>query len=276
MGIYLKDVTLVRNAGTPWETRVLDSITLHVRPGEAVCLMGDSGAGKSSLLKVMAGLLPPSGGSYENKLGAPPGLVFQEPHRGFFAASVWEEVAYGPENTARPAWEVKRRTKEALLRVDVTRDLWDKSPFRLSGGEQRRVALASVLALEPKALLLDEPNIGMDRFGRETLNRLIYEERKRRNNLVVIASHDPELLFKLTDRVIFLRQGRIALDAAWSAWRNLIDHLPQHGGQLPVGLEALAKLAQENVITEQEIGSPDAVVRVLRRIWGEKCRNGRS
>lgn len=276
MGIYLKDVTLVRNAGTPWETRVLDSITLHVRPGEAVGLMGDSGAGKSSLLKVMAGLLPPSGGSYENKLGAPPGLVFQEPHRGFFAASVWEEVAYGPENTARPAWEVKRRTKEALLRVDVTRDLWDKSPFRLSGGEQRRVALASVLALEPKALLLDEPNIGMDRFGRETLNRLIYEERKRRNNLVVIASHDPELLFKLTDRVIFLRQGRIALDAAWSAWRNLIDHLPQHGGQLPVGLEALAKLAQENVITEQEIGSPDAVVRVLRRIWGEKCRNGRS
>jgi len=276
MGIYLKDITLVRNAGTPWETKVLDSVSLQIRPGRAVGLVGNSGAGKSSLLRVIAGLTPVTGGSYENRLGKPVGLVFQEPHRGFFAASVWDEVAYGPESLGCPVDEVKRRTSEALSRVKLPPVLWDKSPFRLSGGEQRRLALATALAMAPKALLLDEPTIGLDRFGREMLYCLIREERRRQDHLVVIASHDPELLFSLTDELILLHRGKLVFHASWSAWREFAGVLTSYGARLPAALQAIAKLPEDYGLKGQEIGTPEAALHALKLLWKGRCKHGRT
>ncbi len=157
MEINLKDVSVVFSRTGDQHFKALNKISFLFKQGETVALMGPTGSGKSTLLRVMAGLIKPTSGqlSLSGDLQSVI-LSIQEPHRGFFAATVREEVAFGPENLRLSQSEVKERTKWALTAVELPKEKWEVPPFLLSGGEQRRVALASVLAMKPQILLLDE------------------------------------------------------------------------------------------------------------------------
>src|SRR5690554_4902920 len=188
--IKLLDVSVNYHSGTAWQTQALAGVNLSVREGEEVALVGPTGSGKSTLLRVAAGLLLPEKGKVEAPQEAGVALSIQEPQRGFFASTVWEEVSFGPENLDLPAAGVRERVRWALRVAGLPEEKWEVSPFSLSGGEQRRLALASVLSMRPRFLLLDEPSAGLDAPGKRDLTAVLRKLVKETGTALVLASHE--------------------------------------------------------------------------------------
>lgn len=265
MEINLEAISVVyTRAGEP-PRKALNRVGFSLKTGEAVALLGPIGSGKSTLLQVIAGLRKPTSGRISVRGQAGPiVLSIQEPHRGFFAATVREEVAFGPENLDLDPAEVTARVDWALTAVDLPRDKWEVSPLHLSGGEQRRVALASVLAMKPRFLLLDEPTIGLDGPGEEALRQILERIRKEAAIGLLIASHDPDFLYALTDRVLVLVDGVLKADTTWSDWAQKAETVAPDL-KLPFLLGLLRRLAAA--------GAPvDAAPATLADAWGELFR----
>ncbi len=248
MEINLKDVSVVFSRTGDQHFKALNKISFLFKQGETVALMGPTGSGKSTLLRVMAGLIKPTSGqlSLSGDLQSVI-LSIQEPHRGFFAATVREEVAFGPENLRLSQSEVKERTKWALTAVELPKEKWEVPPFLLSGGEQRRVALASVLAMKPQILLLDEPTIGLDGPGKQNLISLLKKINNELGVSLLIASHDPDFLFSLTRRVLLLDRGQLQMDTTWGALVKKTRELKKTGLELPLILRVLLQLKEKGV-----------------------------
>jgi energy-coupling factor transport system ATP-binding protein len=196
---------------------VLDSVDLEIREGESVGIVGRSGAGKTTLVTIAAGLLEPTAGRVTGPSGGPPapgeiGLVFQEPERGFFEETVLADVAFGPRNVGASLAGAEEAAREALRTVGLSPELFGgRAPETLSGGEARRAAIAAVLALGPRVLLFDEPTTGLDADGVERFRAVLAELRRRRRSYVVV-SHDLELLAEECERLLVLEDGRIVFD----------------------------------------------------------------
>ncbi len=225
MRLEAKSLTYIYGPGLPWEKKALDDVSFIVDPGEFLGLIGETGSGKSTLVQIMNGLLRPTSGQllidsvdvFDRKVDIgrirqQVGLIFQFPEHQLFAETVFEDVAFGPRNLRLNPDEVKDRVEEALLKVGLEPGRFrSRSPFSLSGGEKRLVAIAGVLAMRPNFLILDEVTAGLDPRGkREILTRLQLLHNNEQTTIIMV-SHDMDEIAALAERIIILKEGRIVL-----------------------------------------------------------------
>lgn len=223
MSIEVKNLVHVYHPGTPIETKALDGVSFQAGKGEWIAVVGHTGSGKSTLAQHLNGLLMATEGSVAvdglnvspgdrslRKVRQKVGLVFQYPEQQLFEETVFKEVSFGPRNWGFPPRDIQENVERSLSIAGIGRDLFDASPFRLSGGQKRRVAIASVLASEPDYLVLDEPTAGLDSRGRESLLALLTELRSLGKGIVHIT-HDIDLALNYADIVLVLDSGRSIL-----------------------------------------------------------------
>ncbi len=225
MAIILNQLNYIYGAGTAYEKHALKDIDMQIPDGQFIGLIGHTGSGKSTLIQHLNGLIKASsGGVYYNgcdiydkdfnkkELRSKVGLVFQYPEHQLFETTVLKDVQFGPKNLNLDPLEVDLRSYEALKVVGISEDLFDASPFELSGGQKRRVAIAGVLAMKPEVLILDEPTAGLDPRGRDEILDKIDKIHKERNITVILVSHSMEDVAKYVDRIIVMNKGCIAFD----------------------------------------------------------------
>lgn len=225
MSIKVNNVVYKYMPGTPFEKVALDNISLEIGSGEFIGLIGHTGSGKSTLIQQLNGLLKPTSGEiYINdmcitskganlkKIRQEIGLVFQYPEHQLFEETVYKDISFGPLNLGMSEETVLNRAKRALNIVGMDFEKYkDLSPFDLSGGQKRRVAIAGVLAMEPKILILDEPTAGLDPRGRDEILGKIKELHKEYNMTIILVSHSMEDVAKLADRLIVMHEGKIVM-----------------------------------------------------------------
>ncbi len=227
MPIIIDHLNCIYEAGTAMEVVALSDINLVIPDGQFVGLIGHTGSGKSSLVQHLNGLIKASGGTvYFNgediydedfdlkKLRSKVGLVFQYPEHQLFEVDVFSDVCYGPKNLGLSKKEVELRAYKALKMVGMDDDYFYQSPFDLSGGQKRRVAIAGVLAMEPEVLILDEPTAGLDPKGRDEILGLIKKLQTETGMTIILVSHSMEDVANYVDRIIVMSGGSVMLDGA--------------------------------------------------------------
>ena len=225
MSIKLEHINYVYGEGTAYEKHALKDINLEIPDGQFVGIIGHTGSGKSTLIQHLNGLIKATSGEiYYNgeniyadgysmkELRSHVGLVFQYPEYQLFEADVLSDVCFGPKNLGLPEEEVKARSLEALHQVGLKEKHYDKSPFDLSGGQKRRVAIAGILAMHPEVLILDEPTAGLDPKGRDDILDQIAKLHKERGITVILVSHSMEDVAKYVDRIIVMDHGCMKFD----------------------------------------------------------------
>ena len=223
--LEVKNLNYIYSVGTPFEHKALDNISFSVEPGEFIGIIGHTGSGKSTLMQQLNGLLKPTSGQVlldgediwsDKKLTRQArfrvGLVFQYPEYQLFEETVYRDIAFGPKNMGLDAQEIDRRVREAAGFVGLTPEQLEVSPFDLSGGQKRRVAIAGVIAMEPEVLILDEPTAGLDPVGRAEILGNIESYRRARNATIMMVSHSMEDVARLTDRLLVMNGSRLAMD----------------------------------------------------------------
>lgn len=222
MSITLDHVNYSYSVGSAYEKHALKDINLTIKDGEFIGLIGHTGSGKSTLIQHLNGLMKATSGTiyYNGKdiydkefnmreLRNKVGLVFQYPEHQLFETTVIKDVSFGPKNQGLSQLEVDLHSYEALRQVGIQDDLIDCSPFELSGGQKRRVAIAGVLAMRPEVLILDEPTAGLDPAGRDEILDQISKLHKERNITVILVSHSMEDVAKYVDRIIVMNKGEV-------------------------------------------------------------------
>ena len=244
--LEVKNLTYIYSVGTPFEHKALDDISFSVERGEFIGIIGHTGSGKSTLMQQLNGLLKPTSGTVlldgqdiwsDKKLTRQArfrvGLVFQYPEYQLFEETVYKDIAFGPKNMGLSAEEVDRRVREAAGFVGLTEQQLEVSPFDLSGGQKRRVAIAGVIAMEPEVLILDEPTAGLDPMGRSEILGNIQSYRKAKNATIMMVSHSMEDVARLTDRLLVMNGSKLAMDAPPAQVFTHAEELTQMGLNIP-------------------------------------------
>ncbi len=253
--IEIKNLTCTYSRGTPFELTALNNVSLALYEKQFVGLMGHTGSGKSSLIQHLNGLLTPTEGkvlwqgedvhaskkkTYELRFNV--GLVFQYPEYQLFEETVYEDIAFGPKNMKLDKAEIDRRVHEAARFTGVGEELLHKSPFELSGGQKRRVAIAGVIAMHPKLLILDEPTAGLDPGGcREILDNL-YEYHKESGTSILMVSHSMEEVANYADRIIVLDKKTVAMDGTPQEVFSRGEELREMGLDVPAVTDIAMRL----------------------------------
>lgn len=224
MSIKINHLTHVYNEGTTFEKIALDDVNLEIQTGEFIGLIGHTGSGKSTLIQHLNGIIYPTRGEIlldnENihkdkaklkEVRRRIGLAFQYPEYQLFEMTVYKDVAFGPTNLGWSKEKIHESVVAALEIVGISPDIYEKSPFELSGGQKRRVAIAGVLAMNPEVLILDEPTAGLDPKGRDEILAAIRKLHKERGITVILVSHSMEDVAKLVDRIIVMHRGQVAM-----------------------------------------------------------------
>lgn len=232
--------------GTPFERSAVEDMSFDVADGEFLGVIGHTGSGKSTLIQHLNGLLKPTSGKIllEGKdIWAEPkkirnvrfqvGLVFQYPEYQLFEETVYKDIAFGPANMGKTGDELDRCVREAARLVGIRDDQLEKSPFELSGGQKRRVALAGVLAMEPKVLILDEPTAGLDPAGRENLLANIRDYHRNKNGTVIMVSHSMEEVARNVDRILVLKSAHVLMQGTPKEVFSHADELLSAGLDVP-------------------------------------------
>ena len=239
--IRLKDVSYTYAKGTPFERTALFNVTLTIDNGEFVAIIGATGSGKSTLIQVMAGLLPADGVTSDGRIG----LVFQRPEDQLFEETVENEIAFAPKNFNCKPEEIDKKIETAMKQVGLPTEYKSVSPLRLSGGEKRRVAIASILSMEPDVLIIDEPAAGLDAQSKKKLLETI----KRLNEggtTIIMVTHDMDDAARLSKRVIVMCDGRVIADDAPRGVFKRSDLLTKAGLVRPTVMTILERLNIEN------------------------------
>lgn len=225
MSIKIENLTYIYNPKSPFETRALDKVSAEIKSGEFIGLIGHTGSGKSTLIQHLNGLIKPTSGKIIvngtditeksvklSDIRRKVGLVFQYPEHQLFEETVYKDIAFGPQNLGLSEAEVDERIREAMDLVKLPfDDLKDRSPFELSGGQRRRVAIAGVFAMKPEVLILDEPTAGLDPRTRDEILEEIKTMHDKYKSTVILVSHSMEDVAKLVERIIVMHRGTIAL-----------------------------------------------------------------
>ncbi len=246
MPIIIDHLTHEYETGTSVAVKALSDVNLVIKDGEFIGLIGHTGSGKSSLVQHLNGLLKPTSGTvYVNgedifdkdydrkKLRSKVGLVFQYPEHQLFEADVFSDVCYGPKNLGLDPKEVELRAYEALKKVGFEDDSFYVSPFDLSGGQKRRVAIAGVLAMKPEVLILDEPTAGLDPAGRDEILNLIRNMQRETGMTVILVSHSMDDVANYAKRIIVMEKGNVLLDGTPSEVFTHVEELENAGLALP-------------------------------------------
>ena len=223
MSIKIKNLTHIYNEGMPFEKIALEDINIEIQTGEFVGIIGHTGSGKSTLIQMFNGLLKPTRGDVlvndqnihhekanKKEIRQKVGLVFQYPEYQLFEMTVKDDVAFGPKNLGLTEEEVKERVKYALDAVGLDESYYEKSPFELSGGQKRRVAIAGVLAMNPETLILDEPTAGLDPKGRNELFEQLQKMHRELGLTIILISHSMEDVARYVEKLFVLYKGKIA------------------------------------------------------------------
>ena len=244
--LEIKNLNYIYSVGTPFEHKALDNVSFSVQRGEFIGIIGHTGSGKSTLMQQLNGLLKPTSGSVvldgkdiwsEKALTRQArfrvGLVFQYPEYQLFEETVYKDIAFGPKNMGLDEKEIDRRVREAAGFVGLTQAQLEVSPFDLSGGQKRRVAIAGVIAMEPEVLILDEPTAGLDPMGRAEILGNIQAYRHAKNATIMMVSHSMEDVARLTDRLLVMNGSRLAMDGTPSQVFNRAEELVTMGLNIP-------------------------------------------
>lgn len=259
MSIKAEHVNYIYGEGTAFEQYALRDVSFEIEDGQFIGLIGHTGSGKSTLIQHLNGLLRATSGTiyyngeniYQNgydmkALRSKVGLVFQYPEHQLFEVDVFSDVCFGPKNQKLPKDEIEARAREALRQVGLDEKFWDQSPFELSGGQKRRVAIAGVLAMQPEVLILDEPTAGLDPKGRDEILDEIETLHREKKMTIILVSHSMEDIAQYADRIMVMNQGEKIFDApprdVFKHYRELekiglaapqityiVHHLKEHG-----------------------------------------------
>ena len=220
--LELKNLSFVYGKGTPFEKKAVDNVSLEIKKGEFIGIIGHTGSGKSTLVQMLNGLITPTEGQVildGKDIWSEPkkirnirfrvGMVFQYPEYQLFEETVFKDIAFGAVNMGLSGEELDAAVRKAAEFTGLTADMLEKSPFDLSGGEKRRAAIAGVIAMNPEVLILDEPTAGLDPMGREILLSQIVNYHKEKGNTVLLVSHSMEDIARVADRIIVMNSSRL-------------------------------------------------------------------
>ena len=279
MDINFKNVSFVYGEKTPFEKLALDNIDLTIKKGEFVGIIGHTGSGKSTLIQHFNGILKPTSGDVfigdmntkdkelaKSGLRYKIGLVFQYPEYQLFEETIEKDIAFGPKNMGLSEEEVTERVKEAMEIVGLDYEAKkDKSPFEISGGQKRRVAIAGILAMKPDILILDEPTAGLDPKGRDELFFQIKRLYEKNNITIVLISHSMEDVAKLVNRIIIMKNGHIHLDKSTKEAFSDVDDLKKVGLNVPQITELMDFLRKKGHHFSKNILTVDEAFNEIKR-----------
>ena len=256
--IKLENVTYTYTPNGPFEKTAVYNVSLHIGLGEFVGIIGHTGSGKSTLIQMLNALLIPTSGKVcidgsntsdkstnLRDIRFKVGLVMQYPEYQLFEETIYKDIAFGPGNMKLPEDEIDRRVRSAAKLVGLTDELLEKSPFEVSGGQKRRVAIAGVLAMEPKVLILDEPTAGLDPMGREEILQNIRDMHEETGITVILISHSMEDVARYARRIVVMNKGRVQADDTPDKIFSQIDMLESIGLSVPQITKIAEKLKMQ-------------------------------
>ena len=278
--LEVKSLDHIYSAGTPFEHIALKDVSFSVERGEFIGVIGHTGSGKSTLMQHLNGLLKPTGGEVlldgvniwsDKKITRQSrfrvGLVFQYPEYQLFEETVYKDIAFGPGNMGLSPEEIDRRVREAAGFVGLTDAQLEVSPFDLSGGQKRRVAIAGVIAMEPEVLILDEPTAGLDPEGREGVLGNIEAYRKAKNATIMMVSHSMNDVARLADRLLVMNHSRLAMDGTPEEVFEHAQELLDMGLDIPEVTRVFLQL-QKMGLPVRQVYTIEQAVEELRRVKG--------
>ena len=280
--LQIEDLTHTYSAGTPFQRSAVEGLSMTVGAGEFLGVIGHTGSGKSTLIQHLNGLLQPTSGRIllEGKdIWEDPkkirdvrfkvGLVFQYPEYQLFEETVYKDIAFGPKNMGLDAEEIDRRVRDAAAFVGLHETLLDKSPFELSGGQKRRVAIAGVIAMEPKVLVLDEPTAGLDPRGRDDILARIQDYHRAKHASVVLVSHSMEEIARNVDRILVLRGSHVYMDGAPRQVFRRASDLEEVGLDVPQATKIALALRRMGLEIDTAVYTVDELEQALLSVRGE-------
>lgn len=280
MSIILDHVNYIYSKGTAYEKQALKDVSLKIEDGEFIGLIGHTGSGKSTLIQHLNGLEKASSGTiyyngqdiyaedYNKKeLRQKVGLVFQYPEHQLFETSVIKDVQFGPKNMGLPPLEVDLRSYDALKQVGIGEDMLDASPFELSGGQKRRVAIAGVLAMKPEVLILDEPTAGLDPKGRDEILEQIDKLHKKYHITIILVSHSMEDVAKYVSRLIVMNKGQVFLDGAPKEIFQYYKELEEIGLAAPQVTYVMQELRNRGHYVDTRVTTIEEAKRAILKSW---------
>ena len=281
MSILVNHLDHVYNPGTVFEVKALSDVSFSVDEGEYIGLVGHTGSGKSTLAAHLNGLMKPTGGGiYYNgvdiasegynmkELRGHVGLVFQYPEHQLFEEDVFTDVCFGPKNLGLSRTEVEMRAYEALKAVGIDDDQFYVSPFDLSGGEKRRVAIAGVLAMKPEVLILDEPCAGLDPAGRDEILSVADELHDSLGITIILVSHSMDDLARHVKRILVMNDGKLVMDGATREVFSRRDELESMGLAVPEVTAVLADLKRAGLPVRTDLITVEETAKEILRVFG--------
>ena len=284
--LKIEHLSHIYSAGTPFEKKAVDDVSFSAQRGEFIGLIGHTGSGKSTLIQHFNGLLKPTSGkiyingedifqSKEMTRAArfAVGLVFQYPEYQLFEETVYADVAFGPKNMGLDKDEIDRRVRENCRIVGLSEDVLDKSPFELSGGQKRRVALAGIFAMEPEVMVLDEPMAGLDPAGCADVFRFIKEYHEKHGTTILFVTHSMEYAAQMSERIIVMDHGHILMDGTPADIFSRSEELIEAGLDVPQVTQVFLELKKRGLPVDPSVYTVEQAAAQLKALKGgcAKC-----
>ena len=287
MSIVVKNLSYTYGVDSPYEKKALNNINLTINEGDFLGIIGHTGSGKSTFIQHINGLIKVQEGEIQvfdvkltNAKKPKPdlralrnnvGMVFQYPEYQLFEDTVFKDVAFGPKNQGLSTEEIAQRVEEAINLVGLDYEtIKDRAPFELSGGQKRRVAIAGIIAMKPKVLILDEPTAGLDPYGKEQILALISHLKEKSSSTIIVISHDIDEITRFATRLIVFNDGEIAFDIPMKELFKQREELVKMGLDIPLAVQIANSLRENGVAVSDDVVTIQDLLREVARIYEEK------